>query len=138
MTVRMVLLMRGEQNGSAAVKFVPAEFDLDTKEGKVINQETAGDFHAFIEGVIEDMDVIASAHVFEHAKSLRDNDVESMSDVQKHDLYMRLLASFSEKPMELVGNMLAGMLVGCVESMVDSPEFDELYAAFVASDDGSE
>jgi hypothetical protein len=33
--VNMVLLMRGEQNGTPQVKFQPARFNLDTREGKL-------------------------------------------------------------------------------------------------------
>jgi sugar (pentulose or hexulose) kinase len=73
---------------------------------------------------------------------LRDNDggptVVGLSDEVRNDLYMRLLASFSEKPMELVGNMLAGMLVGCIEGMVEDENFDEVYAEFHSGDTAGE
>ncbi len=138
----MILLMRGEQNGTPTVKFQPAKFNLDTREGKLLNANEAGEFQDFVTDAVTDMDTIASAHVLEHAKALRDNDggptVSGISDEQRNDLYMRLLASFSEKPMELVGNMLAGMLVGCIEGMVEDENFDELYADFHASQEGAE
>jgi hypothetical protein len=140
--VNMVLLMRGEQNGTPQVKFQPARFNLDTREGKLLQAEEAGEFHTFIADAITDMDTIASAHVLEHAKALRDNDggptVVGLSDEVRNDLYMRLLASFSEKPMELVGNMLAGMLVGCIEGMVEDENFDEVYAEFHSGDTAGE
>jgi hypothetical protein len=136
--VNMVLLMRGEQNGSATVKFQPAKFNLDTREGKLLKTEEAGEFHDFIAEAITDMDTICSAHVLEHAKALRDNDATVLTDEVRNDLYMRLLASFSEKPMELVGNMLAGMLVGCIEGMVEEPNFDEVYADFHSGEAASE
>lgn len=136
--VNMVLLMRGEQNGTPSVKFQPARFNLDTKQGKILQTNEAGEFQSFIAEAITDMDTIASAHVLEHGKALRDNDVSELTDEQRNDLYMRLLASFSEKPMELVGNMLAGMLVGCIEGVVEDENFDQLYADFHSGDSASE
>lgn len=123
--IKMVLLLRGDEpDKDTTVKFSPGEWDPDTRQGKLLKDVP---LHEFVEQVITQMDSMSASYVMEHAKLIRDMGIPQTPEY-KHDLFLRLLASFSELPIEVIGNMLAGMLVGCVDDFSQSDEFDELYS----------
>jgi len=137
MTVfNMVLLMRGEQNGQTGVKFVPATWDEETKQGEIL-QETP-DFRQFITDAIAALDFTSQGLVLNNAKALRDEYGTELSDEGRADLYVRLLAAFSERPMELVGNQLASMFVTCIESAMVDPDLDQLVSEYESAISESE
>jgi hypothetical protein len=46
---------------------------------------------------------------------------------------VRLLKSFGDKPVELIGNMLASMLVSAIDDVVNDPDFDKVLRAWRAN-----
>jgi len=134
MKINMVMLMRDETNGQSnvmKVTFVPATWDMETHLGEVLEQSQAGPFSEFVSKSLQDMEHLCHEYIMVYTKDFIQSG-KTLDNGTKADLYGRLLASFSERPMELIGNMLAGMIVGCIEEFVDSGEFDQLYADWSA------
>lgn len=128
MSVNMILLTRGENDGKATVQYTAAEYDMDEKQGKVLDEKP--ELLPFVTKALADMDDFAMITVAKNAVKLRDNDggptIAQLSDQQRVDLFLRFLAMFSELPMEFIGNCLAGMLVGCVEESMKDENLDTL------------
>lgn len=138
--VYMVLLMRDESNPDAVrVKFTPAAYDMDKSplDGGRTLAPSEVNFTEFVNEAMTDMDSLAANFVMEYAHLVRDNNggptVAVASDAQKADLYVKLLAAFGDRPMELIGNMLAGMIMGCVEQLVTHEDFDEMWDEYAAT-----
>jgi hypothetical protein len=117
--VYMLLLMRDDTNGDGkGVNLVGAAYDMVKKEGRKLEvEEVPEDSVVFTGYCLRDMDVLCSEVVMDHAKILKDN-----PDITHESMYIKLLTDFADKPMELIGNMLAGMLTGCIISMASDPD----------------
>ena len=128
MTINMILLLRGEDG---KVRFAPASYDLDEKAGKVLDQDETLPFRDFARKTLDDMDELVNRYIIEYTKHVKDSGIE-FDNKAKADILIRLLASFSERPMEMIGNMLAANMVSCIDELLVADDFDELYDAWAA------
>lgn len=120
--VYMLLLVR-EDNGNGDVPMVRlagTAYDLKQglpSSGRVIGEDEVGDgLGTFVMKCFEDMDTLSRSVVMENAKGMLDNPNRSLPD-----LYVKLLTEFADKPMELVGNMLAALLTACTKNLLEEP-----------------
>ena len=128
MTINMILLWSGNEDGK--VRFVPAHYDMEKKTGKVLEQNDAGPFNDFARKALSDMDDLVNRYIMEYTMDMKDSGIE-FDDKAKADMLVRLLASFSERPMEMIGNMLAANIITCVDELLVSDDFDELSGAWI-------
>lgn len=118
-----MLLLVSEDNGNGnatMVRLAGTAYDLKKglpSSGRVISDDEVGDgLSTFVMKCYEDMDSLCRTVVIQNAEEMRDNPKRSMAD-----LYVKLLTEFADKPMELIGNMLAGLLTGCTKSLLEEP-----------------
>jgi len=127
--VYMVLLVKATgENGDGTVNLVGTAYDLRagiTTAGRALMEgEIPGTLREYVELCFNDMNNVAKAAVLANAKALLSDPTKDATDV-----YVKLLVEFADKPIELVGNMLASLLAACTVNAVADPEMaDEIDA----------
>lgn len=92
--------------------------------GKVLDPTTfGGDINEFVAGVVDDMDAIDRQYVRDHAIEVKQT-IDAGGEPQPAELYMKLLVSFCNKPVEVIGNMLATLIFQLIDATVSEEDFD--------------
>jgi len=120
--VYMLLLVHEDNgNGNATmVRLAGTAYDLKKglpSSGRVVDEDEVGDgLQSFVMKCYEDMDSLCRTVVIENAKQMREHSERSVAD-----LYVKLLTEFADKPIELIGNMLAALLTACTVNLLEEP-----------------
>lgn len=118
-----------DSNGQRTVNFnaIPGTYDFLVglpDGGKVLDPTTfGGDINEFVAGVVDDMDAIDRQYVRDHAIEVKQT-IDAGGEPQPAELYMKLLVSFCNKPVEVIGNMLATLIFQLIDATVSEEDFD--------------
>lgn len=118
-------------------KAVAYDLSKDPRTGARVlgTDEISEDFDAFVGDVLEDMDTLGYNLTMAHAWQIKKRDsmltgedlrTDETKRTERSELFMKLLLEFGDKPVELLGNMLAAFMVGTVESSLDDDEIDQM------------
>jgi hypothetical protein len=125
-------------------KMTPIMFDLEKSPldgGRGLAEaETPPSWGEWVDLVYEDMDALSTAIVYRYAASWLERERNAKGakvfgadpvPPSRADMFGRLLSDFADRPAELLGNMLACLLIGVVEEAKDDPDFDDVYREWV-------
>lgn len=117
-----------------AIQVMGIFYNLTTGETKQLTAESAPpSADDFINGSRDDMDEISVNAVIGLADDIRRGAFKSQSGSETNEIssnaYLRMLMEVLSYPREVIANILASMLMGCVEPMIHAS--DEEYAEIV-------
>lgn len=111
--------MQENGDGETGIVATAAAYNLVTGDGRILNEGEANpDFDTFITEVRDGLDDIAS-------NMLHDMSARALEGDDYATIYMNLMISLRQKPVEFVANMLATMLIGCLEDIVETEDVAE-------------
>lgn len=120
-----------ENEGNVSINAIAAAFDLNrpaSEGGRHLSpDERPADMNEFVADVLADMEKLITHIAVSRAENLHQRTLDG-NTAELAEVYTKLLASFLGRPVELMGNMLASMLFGLIESVLDAPDFDEAIA----------
>jgi hypothetical protein len=136
--VRMLLVRfaEGQQGPDAApsvdtLDLTAVQYDLNAGPltGATTAENVPNALPVFVDSVIQDMDELNYSVIMDYAEQQANSETREAN----HLVFIRLLKSFGDKPVELLGNMLATFLVAAVDDMLMSPDFPSMLEAWKAT-----